>query len=112
MSKLKNPFLVAGSHSPAYFCDREIESAKIMSALSNDRNVSLISPRRMGKTGLIHHVFYQVSKADKTIRCFYLDVFSTQNLHDFVSLFGKTLIGKLDDYSEMAMLSATRRQRP
>jgi len=96
MFELKNPFLVAGYHSPAYFCDREAESKKIISALSNDRNVSLISPRRMGKTGLIHHVFYQIRKQNKDIRCFYLDIFSTQNLHDFVTLLGKTVVGKLE----------------
>jgi len=103
MSELKNPFLVAGYHSPAYFCDRETESKKIISALSNDRNISLISPRRMGKTGLIHHVFYQIREEDNDIRCFYLDIFSTQNLHDFVTLFGKTVVGKLDSYSEVAI---------
>jgi len=51
-----NPFLIAGYYSPEYFCDRETETAKIISALENDRNISLISPRRFGKTGLIHHV--------------------------------------------------------
>jgi len=103
MSKIKNPFLVAGYHSPAYFCDREAETVKIISALSNDRNISLISPRRMGKTGLIHHVFYRICEQDKNIRCFYLDIFSTQNLHEFVTMFGKTVVGKLDDYSQTAV---------
>ncbi len=96
----KNPFLVAGYHSPAYFCDREVETEKIISALRNERNVSLISPRRMGKTGLIQHVFYYIYEQDKNICCFYLDIFSTQNLHDFTTLLGKTVLGKLDDYSE------------
>jgi AAA+ ATPase superfamily predicted ATPase len=97
---LNNPFLVAGYHSPAYFCDREAESAKIISALKNDRNISLISPRRIGKTGLIHHVFYLINEQDKDARCFYLDIFSTQSLYDFVNFFGKAILGKLDDYSE------------
>ncbi|GAB6011168.1 AAA family ATPase [Viscerimonas tarda] len=99
-ANLNNPFLVAGYHSPAYFCDREIETEKIISALSNDRNVSLISPRRIGKTGLIHHAFYQLHERDKNIRCFYLDIFSTQNLHGFVVMLGKTVLGELDNYSE------------
>ena len=103
MLNLKNPFLIAGYHSPAYFCDRESESSKIISALSNDRNVTLISPRRMGKTGLIHHIFYRIREQDKNIRCFYMDIFSTQNLHDFVTLFGKTVVGKLDSDSETVM---------
>ena len=42
--KPNNPFLIAGYHSPSYFCDRETETEKITSALVNDRNISLISP--------------------------------------------------------------------
>jgi AAA+ ATPase superfamily predicted ATPase len=100
MSKIDNPFLVAGYQSPSYFCDREAESEKIISALTNKRSVSLISPRRMGKTGLIHHVFYRINERNKNARCFYLDIFSTQNLHDFAVIFGKTVFGQLDNYSE------------
>ncbi|OJX87775.1 MAG: ATPase [Paludibacter sp. 47-17] len=98
--KPNNPFLIAGYHSPSYFCDRETETKKIISALINDRNISLISPRRIGKTGLIHHAFYQLADHDQSVRCFYLDIFSTQNLYEFVELLGKTVIGKLDTYSE------------
>ncbi len=53
-----NPFLVTGYAGPEYFCDREIETEKIISALNNDRSINLMSPRRYGKTGLIHHVFH------------------------------------------------------
>ena len=60
-----NPFVLTGYIAPEYFCDRERESAKLLSALQNGRNVTLASPRRMGKTGLIHHLFYQLrSQAD------------------------------------------------
>jgi uncharacterized protein len=102
---IKNPFLVAGYHSPAYFCDRERETEKIISALTNDRNISLISPRRIGKTGLILHVFNQLSQQEKSANCFYIDIFSTQNLHDLVEILGKTIIGKLDNYSEAMVKS-------
>jgi AAA+ ATPase superfamily predicted ATPase len=98
--RLANPFLIAGYNSPRYFCDREKETEKIIDALSNDRNITLISPRRIGKTGLIHHVFYNLKERNTTVHCFYLDIFSTQNLRDFVNLFGKTILGKLDDFSE------------
>ena len=33
--KPNNPFLVYGYHSPTYFCDRETETQKIISALNN-----------------------------------------------------------------------------
>ena len=97
---LENPFVIAGYHSPVYFCDREKETEKVIEALVNNRNVTLISPRRMGKTGLIHHVFYKLKEQNRNIVCFYVDIFSTQNLNDFVHLLGKTTIGKLDDFSE------------
>jgi len=54
----------------------------------------------MGKTGLIHHTFFKLKEEHSNIICFYFDIFSTQNLYDFVTLFGKTVIGKLDDFSE------------
>ena len=52
-----NPFLVYGYNSPEYFCDREKETDKMISALQNGRNLTLISTRRMGKKGLIKNVF-------------------------------------------------------
>jgi len=75
--KSNNPFLIAGYSSPEYFCDREKETEKIISALRNDRNISLISPRRFGKTGLIHHVFYNLRDKKNGVYCFYFDVFPT-----------------------------------
>ena len=49
----RNPFLVYGYANPRYFCDREAETQQMLSALENERNLTLIAPRRMGKTGLI-----------------------------------------------------------
>ena len=48
-----NPFLIEGYHSPEYFCDREQETMQMKQALFNGRNLTLIAPRRMGKSGLI-----------------------------------------------------------
>ena len=98
--KWKNPFVIAGYESPIYFCDREIETEKIISALHNDRNISLISPRRFGKTGLIHHVFYHLKDEKEPVYCYYFDIFSSQNLHDFVQIFAKTVLGQLDNFSQ------------
>ena len=100
IEKSNNPFLITGYTTPEYFCDREKETERIISALCNDRNISLISPRRFGKTGLIHHVFYNLKDEKNGIFCFYFDIFSTQNLHEFVQIFGKTVLGKLDNYSQ------------
>ena len=37
VEKSNNPFLVSGYSAPEYFCDREIETDKIISALSQER---------------------------------------------------------------------------
>jgi DNA-binding transcriptional ArsR family regulator len=102
-NKPYNPFLVAGYYSPDYFCDRETETAKIISALKNGRNISLMSPRRFGKTGLIQHVFYNITENKKNAVCIYLDIYSTQNLNDFVTVFAQSVLGKVDGNVEKAM---------
>ena len=56
---MKNPFITSGYEGPEYFCDREEETAKLIRHLTNGNNVVLMSPRRMGKTGLLYHVFQQ-----------------------------------------------------
>lgn len=59
---MNNPFLIVGYQGPEYFCDREKETEVILSALHNGRNITLVSPRRMGKTGLIKNVFIRYKK--------------------------------------------------
>ena len=54
---IENPFITYGYESPEYFCDREAEAEQLMSLLVNGNHTALISPRRMGKTGLIRHCF-------------------------------------------------------
>jgi AAA+ ATPase superfamily predicted ATPase len=101
--KPNNPFLISGYYSPEFFCDREQEAATILDALHNDRNLTLISPRRMGKTGLIRHVFYLLKEQNPDIVTLYLDIYATQSLGDFVRLLANTVLGKLDSAPQKAL---------
>ena len=56
---MMNPFVVGRYVSDKYFCDREGETSFLIKQIENGRNVALISPRRLGKTGLIQHLFHQ-----------------------------------------------------
>lgn len=94
-----NPFLLTGYVSPAYFCDRTIETGKLRSALLNGRNVTLVSPRRMGKTGLIHHLFHEVESAAEA-RCYYVDLYQTDSLKSLVNKLAATVLGTLDTTEE------------
>ena len=101
--KPNNPFLIAGYHSPEFFCDRKAETATILDALHNGRNITLIAPRRMGKTGLIHHAYYQLKEQKVDIVTLYMDIYSTQTLGDFVRLFANTVLGQLDSMPQKAL---------
>ena len=57
MARVKNPFIVTGKIEKEYFCDRVVESKAIEKAISNGNNLVLISPRRMGKTGLVRYCY-------------------------------------------------------
>ena len=56
---IENPFITYGYESAEYFCDRKAETRELITMLTNGNHTALISPRRMGKTGLIHHCFAQ-----------------------------------------------------
>ena len=85
MEQLNNPFVIYGYKGADYFCDRKHETELITRALQNERNIVLISPRRIGKTGLIHHVFEQIQQKEPETECFYLDINATRNLSQFSS---------------------------
>ena len=90
-----NPFVIgayAGSH---YFCDRERETDELIQDLMNGRNVVLIAQRRMGKTGLILHTFHQ-EKISKHYNVFFIDIFATASIREFIYAFGNAIIDGID----------------
>lgn len=96
MNKIDNPFLLYGYEGPEYFCDRKEETEEMVSSLRNGCNITLMSPRRYGKTGLIRHVFHKIKEQDPDAACFYIDIYATNSLYDFVQTFAKAVVGKLD----------------
>jgi len=93
-----NPFPIVGYVSPVYFCNRHKETERLISAINNQRNVTLLSLRRMGKTGLIHHLFNKLN-VDKNTSFFYIDIFPTSNLNDFINKLGETILNKISSQS-------------
>jgi len=98
--KPENPFLVSGYYSPEFFCDREKETERVIHALSNERNITIFSIRRLGKTGLIEHIFNKL-KSEKKRHLFYIDILPTTNLSNFINLFASSLLGKLESKPEI-----------
>ena len=59
---MENPFALVPYVSKDLFCDREQETKTVLDYLLNGSNVTLISPRRYGKTGLIYRVFDEIKE--------------------------------------------------
>ena len=89
-----NPFITNGYLSSHYFCDRVEETRQLTDLVTNGNNVALMSPRRLGKTGLIHHCFAQDAIRDNYYT-FIVDIYATKNLQEFVYELGKTVLGVL-----------------
>lgn len=102
-----NPFFVAGYAGSEYFCDRVEESATLKRYLQSGNNVTLISLRRMGKTGLIHHVFDQIRKEDPDALTVYVDLMPTDSLSSFARAFSVALMERLDTKPAKILKKAT-----
>ena len=90
-----NPFIITSDYyGPEYFCDRKEETGEVLANILNGRNTVLISDRRMGKSGLISHVFAQ-EEISSRFRTFYVDLYSTSNLSEMVMLLSEEVLWQL-----------------
>ncbi len=91
---MNNPFITNGYASPEYFCDRQRETETITRLLTNENNIALISPRRIGKTDLLHHCFTQAEIKEQH-HTFIIDIYPTNSMRDFINVFGKAVLDEL-----------------
>ena len=94
LNQMENPFYITGIIPEPYFCDRDKETAWIVRTLQNKAHILLTSPRRMGKTQLIRHVFEQPSIKDNCYT-FYTDIYPTTSLHELVLFLSKEIYSVL-----------------
>ena len=90
MAKATNPFIVTGKIEPEYFCDRVTESARLVKSVTNGNNMVIISPRRMGKTGLIQFC-YDKPEITNEYYTFFIDILHTSSLREFTYLLGREI---------------------
>ena len=90
MARTKNPFVVTGKIEREYFCDRKVESKTIQKTINNGNNLVLISPRRMGKTGLVRYCYDFEFEKDEYYT-FFIDILHTTSLQEFTYLLGRKI---------------------
>lgn len=86
-----NPFLLTGYGGAELFCDREEETKQLIQNAINGVNTTLISVRRMGKTGLLHHTIGKLKQQKKGIGI-YADIFDTENFRDFTNRLASSIL--------------------
>ena len=85
-----NPFVIGKYVSDEFFCDREKDTELVKKQITNGRNMTLIADRRIGKSGLINHVFAQPD-IQHDYYTIIVDLFATNSLSEMVSVWGKEL---------------------
>lgn len=94
MEKVLNPFITRGYIPEECFCDRDEETRRLTKSLINGNDVVLFSPRRMGKTGLIGHVFDR-KEIKGAYYTFFVDILHTTSLREFTFFLGKEVFKAL-----------------
>lgn len=74
------------------FIDRVQERAELKQLLGSGINVTLISPRRWGKSSLVKKAMDELSAERNDIRICYLDAFSINSEEEFYSIFASEVI--------------------
>ena len=98
---INNPFIVSKSIPDEFFCDRSEETAFLIKQINNGRNVVLVSPRRLGKTGLIHHFFAQPAICEH-YHTFFVDIYPAATLQELCYIFSKSVFDWLKTRKERA----------
>ena len=120
-NKITNPFVTGGYIGPDYFCDRQKETDLILKAISSKRNLTLISLRRMGKTGLLKHVRHHLGHLpkgsggkQKTVAVIYVDLMPTMNGNDMMNTISSALLRLKQDEKSFPskVLAILARLRP
>lgn len=83
-------------HGPQLFCDREMETAQLLSNARNGSNTTLLALRRMGKSSLLHHALHQIEASETGIGI-YTDIFDTENLSAFTNRIASAMINTLPE---------------
>ena len=89
-----NPFYTTNNIPEPYFCDRGKETDNLVLEIESGNNALLMSPRRMGKTGLINHLF-EDSRIKRKYNTFFIDIYDTSTLRELAFRLGKEVYDRM-----------------
>jgi hypothetical protein len=111
---MENPFVIKSYESKDLFCDREEELQLMLRNCVNHSDMTLISQRRMGKTGLIYRLFDELYEVRPDIRTIYLDIFASRSIDDFIKLLAEAAMKSFQPKTSMGdkLLTFIKSLRP
>jgi len=98
---MDNPFIVNNYKSKDLFCDREEELQLMLRNCLNQTNMTLISQRRLGKTGLIFRLFDEIKVSYPNIQTIYVDIFASDNIDGLIKLFAEAALSAIPEKSTL-----------
>ena len=102
MKSAKNPFIISGYEGSEYFCDRVQETAQLSKEIANGNNVTMIAPRRMGKSGLIEHYFSQPDYMERYYT-FFNDIYDTISMGELIQKLSREILMRLKPYGRRVL---------
>ena len=111
---MENPFVIKSYESKDLFCDREEELQLMLRNCVNHSDMTLISQRRMGKTGLIYRLFDELHEVRPDIHTIYLDIFASRSIDDFIKLLAEAAMKSFQPKTSMGdkLLTFIKSLRP
>ncbi len=92
MTTHPSPFQFGTLATDENFIDRQEDRALLKQLLTSHINVTLISPRRWGKSSLVKKAMDELMEEDKRVRVCYIDAFSIGSEAEFYRLFASRVI--------------------
>jgi hypothetical protein len=109
---MQNPFKYGGIVSGPYFADRTEEIKELQREMENCSRVFLVSPRRFGKTCLLHNLIQALARNDTA--CAYIDLNACPDVRTFAAAVTGLTAKAIETNTDrlLKMVSGFQRLRP
>lgn len=89
---METPFVYGKLATGANFTDRETEQKRLQQNFLSGINTILISPRRWGKSSLVHKSAVEANKTDQDLIIIFIDLFNSRNEEEFYKCLAENVI--------------------
>lgn len=104
---METPFIYGAIATGDNFTDREKETKHLVQNFKALTNTIILSPRRWGKSSLVHKAAQIALKEDKKLKICHIDLFNVRNETHFYELFAEKIIASTSSKWEEVIKKAS-----